>query len=45
MLKGQVDSLKKELANSDVECVAAKAELESTMNKMKFIAMDNTLHT
>ena len=44
MLKGQVDSLKKELSNSDVESVAAKIELESTMKKMKFIVVDATLN-
>ena len=44
MLKAQIDSLKKELANSDAECVAAKAEVESTMNKMNFIAVDATFH-
>ena len=43
MLKAQVDSLKKELANEKAENVAIKAELESTLNKMKFIAVDAIL--
>ena len=45
MLKGQVDSSKKELDNSDAECVAAKPEVESSMNKTKFTTMDATFHT
>ena len=41
---GQVDSLKEELAKERAENVAIKAELESTLNKLKFIAIDAILH-
>ena len=36
--------MKEELANSEVEGVAAKVELELILNKMKFIAIDAILH-
>ena len=44
MQSSQADSLKKELATSNAENLVAKAELESTLNKMKFIAIDSILH-
>ena len=44
MQSSQFDSLKKELANEKAENVAVKAKLESTLNKMKFIAIDAILH-
>ena len=44
MQSSQVDSLKKELANEKAENVAVKVELESTLNKMKFIVVDAILH-
>ena len=44
MLKGQVGFLKKELANSDAESAAPKVKLDSTLDKMKFIVVNATLH-
>lgn len=43
-MNAQVDSLKKELAASESDCVAAKGEAESTLKQMKFVAVDATLH-
>ena len=44
MQSSQVDSLKKELANEKAQNAAVKVELESTLNKMKFIVVDAILH-
>ena len=44
MLKAQVNSLKKELATTKSERVAANAEAKSTLKQMKFISIDAMLH-
>ena len=36
--------MKEKLANEKVEKAAVKTELESTLNKMKFIAIDVIMH-
>ena len=41
---GQVDAVKEELAKEKVEDVTLKSELESTLNKMKFIPVDAIMH-
>ena len=43
-LVGQVDAVKEELAKEKAENAAVKVELESALNKVKFIAVDAILH-
>ena len=43
-LVGQVDVVKEELAKEKAENAAVKVELESALNKVKFIAVDAILH-
>ena len=43
-LRAQVDSLTKELVSSEAACAAAKANTETTLEKMMYVAMDATFH-